>query len=174
MSKKDKTQVVEPQVAESQFVEPKAMAATPKAESEAEKLEKFKAAKKAAAKRFKERRAQEKVNRIEGAKKLIDVMKRDGIWDKLDDECKGFVNGLANPVSAAGNGTESVFTKLFGANPAVGASFTLSDAFNKTLKGKANIDHLVKKWSEKGIVVSFKKNDNNILDSVYTLEATGN
>ena len=162
MSKKDKTQVVEPQVAE-----------TPKAEAEAEKLEKFKAAKKAAAKRFKERRAQEKVNRIEGAKKLIDVMKRDGIWDKLDDECKGFVNGLVNPVSAAG-GTESVFTKLFGANPAVGASFTLSDAFNKTLKGKANIDHLVKKWSEKGIVVSFKKNDNNILDSVYTLEATGN
>lgn len=169
MSKKDKTQVVEPQVVESQVVEPKAIA-----ESEAEKLEKFKAAKKAAAKRFKERRAQEKVNRIEGAKKLIDVMKRDGIWDKLDDECKGFVNGLANPVSAAGNGTESVFTKLFGANPAVGASFTLSDAFNKTLKGKANIDHLVKKWSEKGIVVSFKKNDNNILDSVYTLEATGN
>lgn len=169
MSKKDKTQVVEPQVVESQVVEPKAIA-----ESEAEKLEKFKAAKKAAAKRFKERRAQEKVNRIEGAKKLIDVMKRDGIWDKLDDECKGFVNGLANPVSAAGNGTESVFTKLFGANPAVGASFTLSDAFNKTLKGKANIDHLVKKWSEKGIIVSFKKNDNNILDSVYTLEATGN
>ena len=172
MSKKDKTQVVEPQVAESPLAEtPKAIAQ--KAESEAEKLEKFKAAKKAAAKRFKERRAQEKVNRIEGAKKLIDVMQRDGIWDKLDDECKGFVNGLANPVSAA-NGTESVFTKLFGANPAVGASFTLSDAFNKTLKGKANIDHLVKKWSEKGIVVSFKKNDNNILDSVYTLEATGN
>lgn len=169
MSKKDKTQVVESQVVEPQVVEPKAIA-----ESEAEKLEKFKAAKKAAAKRFKERRAQEKVNRIEGAKKLIDVMKRDGIWDKLDDECKGFVNSLANPVSAAGNGTESVFTKLFGANPAVGASFTLSDAFNKTLKGKANIDHLVKKWSEKGIVVSFKKNDNNILDSVYTLEATGN
>lgn len=164
MSKKDKTQVVEPQVAETKEAEM----------TEAEKLEKFKAAKKAAAKRFKERRAQEKVNRIEGAKKLIDVMKRDGIWDKLDDECKGFVNGLANPVSAAGNGTESVFTKLFGANPAVGASFTLSDAFNKTLKGKANIDHLVKKWSEKGIVVSFKKNDTNILDSVYTLEATGN
>ena len=164
MSKKDKTQVVELQVAETKEA----------GMTEAEKLEKFKAAKKAAAKRFKERRAQEKVNRIEGAKKLIDVMKRDGIWDKLDDECKGFVNGLANPVSAAGNGTESVFTKLFGANPAVGASFTLSDAFNKTLKGKANIDHLVKKWSEKGIVVSFKKNDNNILDSVYTLEATGN
>lgn len=164
MSKKDKTQVVEPQVAETKEA----------GMTEAEKLEKFKAAKKAAAKRFKERRAQEKVSRIEGAKKLIDVMKRDGIWDKLDDECKGFVNGLANPVSAAGNGTESVFTKLFGANPAVGASFTLSDAFNKTLKGKANIDHLVKKWSEKGIVVSFKKNDNNILDSVYTLEATGN
>lgn len=170
MSKKDKTQVVEPQVVESSLAE----TSKAKAESEAEKLEKFKAAKKAAAKRFKERRAQEKVNRIEGAKKLIDVMKRDGIWDKLDDECKGFVNGLANPVSAAGNGTESVFTKLFGANPAVGASFTLSDAFNKTLKGKANIDHLVKKWSEKGIVVSFKKNDTNILDSVYTLEATGN
>lgn len=169
MSKKDKSQVAEPQVAESQVVRTEEAGMT-----EAEKLEKFKASKKAAAKRFKERRAQEKVDRIEGAKKLIDVMKRDGIWDKLDDECKGFVNGLANPVSAAGNGTESVFTKLFGANPAIGASFTLSDAFNKTLKGKANIDHLVKKWSEKGIIVSFKKNDTNILDSVYTLEATGN
>ncbi len=164
MSKKDKSQVVEPQVAGTEEA----------GMTEAEKLEKFKAAKKAAAKRFKERKAQEKVDRIEGAKKLIDVMKRDEIWDKLDDECKGFINGLANPVSAAGNGTESVFTKLFGANPAVGASFTLSDAFNKTLKGKANIDHLVKKWSEKGIIVSFKKNDTNILDSVYTLEATGN
>lgn len=169
MSKKDKSQVAEPQVAESQVVRTEEAGMT-----EAEKLEKFKASKKAAAKRFKERRAQEKVDRVEGAKKLIDVMKRDGIWDKLDDECKGFVNGLANPVSAAGNGTESVFTKLFGANPAIGASFTLSDAFNKTLKGKANIDHLVKKWSEKGIIVSFKKNDTNILDSVYTLEATGN
>lgn len=164
MSKKDKTQVAEPQVVGTEEVRM----------TEAEKLEKFKASKKAAAKRFKERKAQEKVDRIEGAKKLIDVMKRDGIWDKLDDECKGFINGLANPVSAASNGTESVFTKLFGANPAVGATFTLSDAFNKTLKGKANIDHLVKKWSEKGIIVSFKKNDANILDSVYTLEATGN
>lgn len=164
MSKKDKSQVAEPQVAGTEEA----------GISEAKKLEKFKAAKKAAAKRFKERKAQEKVDRIEGAKKLIEVMKRDGIWDKLDDECKGFVSGLANPVSAAGNGTESVFTKLFGANPAVGATFTLSDAFNKTLKGKANIDHLVKKWAEKGIIVSFKKNDTNILDSVYTLEATGN
>lgn len=169
MSKKDKSQVSEPQVAETKEAETKEAGMT-----EAEKLAKFKASKKAAAKRFKERRAQEKVDRIEGAKKLIDVMKRDGIWDKLDDECKGFVNGLVNPVSVAGNGTESVFTKLFGANPVVGASFTLSDAFNKTLKGKANIDHLVKKWSEKGIIVSFKKNDTNILDSVYTLEATGN
>lgn len=164
MSKKDKSQVAESQVVGTEEA----------GMTEAEKLEKFKASKKAAAKRFKERKAQEKVDRIEGAKKLIDVMKRDGIWDKLDNECKGFINGLADPVSAAGNGTESVFTKLFGANPAVGASFTLSDAFNKTLKGKANIDHLVKKWSEKGVIVSFKKNDTNILDSVYTLEATGN
>lgn len=164
MSKKDKSQVVEPQVTETKEA----------GMTEAEKLAKFKASKKAAAKRFKERRAQEKVDRIEGAKRLIDVMKRDGIWDKLDNECKGFVNGLANPVSVTGNGTESVFTKLFGANPAIGASFTLYDAFNKTLKGKANIDHLVKKWSEKGIIVSFKENDTNILDSVYTLEATGN
>lgn len=164
MSKKDKSQVVEPQVAGTEEA----------GMTEAEKLQKFKENKRAAAKRFKERKAQEKIDRIEGAKKLLEVMKRDGIWDKLDDECKGFINGLANPVSVAGNGTESVFTKLFGANPAVGATFTLSDAFNKTLKGKANIDHLVKKWAEKGIVVSFKKNDANILDSVYTLEATGN
>lgn len=163
MSKKDKSQVaegIEPQVEDENAV------------GTDEAKEKFKASKKEAAKRFKERRAQEKEDRISGAKKLMEVMKRDGIWDKLDDASKAFVSGLANPVSNVG-GNESVFTKLFGANPQVGASFTLTDAFNKTLKGKANIDHLVKKWAEKGTVVSFKKDEDNILNSTYTLEAIG-
>ena len=157
MSKHDKSQVQEQ-------MDVDAMAeGTVAGSSEAEKLEKFKAAKREAAKKFKERKAKEKENRIEGARKLIDVMKRDGIWDRLDDESKSFISGLANPTTMAA-GTESVFTKLFGANPQVGASFTLTDAFNKTLKGKANIDHLVKKWAEKGTVVSFKKDDLLIID----------
>lgn len=140
--------------------------------TEAEKLEKFKQSKRDAAKRFKERRAEEKSSRIENAKKLIERTQSVGIWDKFTDEEKAFLTGLANPTSAAG--TESTFNKLFGSNPQVGATCTLADAFNKTLKGKNNLDNLIKKWGEKGIVVSFKQDAANILNSTYTLEALGN
>lgn len=140
------------------------------ATTDAEKLAKFKEAKKEAAKRFKERRAQEKADRIVKSKKLIELLKKQGAYDKLDAESKAFLEGLANPVANIGGGTTSFFNVMFGANPAVGTSVKLSDVFNKTLKGKAQIDHYVKKWAESGKVVTFKADSSNILNSVYTIE----
>lgn len=138
--------------------------------TDAEKLAKFKEAKKEAAKRFKERRAQEKADRIVKSKKLIEALKKQGVYDKLDAESKTFLEGLANPVANVSGGTTSFFNVMFGATPKVGDSVKLADVFNKTLKGKAQIDHYVKKWAEAGKVVTFKADTSNILNSTYVIE----
>ena len=162
MSKKDRNESLEPQVMED----------TPVAvETEAEKLEAFKAKKREAAERFKERKAKEKAEKIEKAKALVDNMKNAGIYDSLSDADKAFLNSLMNPSAASsGASTSSLFSQLFPTGE-VGATITLKEAFNKTLKGKSAMDHYIKKWSEKGIVVSFKKNNADILESTYVLEA---
>lgn len=162
MSKKDKSISMEPQVMEetSEVIE-----------TEAEKLESFKAKKRLAAERFKERKAKEKSEKIEKAKALVDNMKNAGIYDSLSDADKAFLNSLMNPSTpSVGSGVGSLFSQLFPTGE-IGASITLKEAFNKTLKGKSAIDHYTKKWAEKGIIVSFKKNDTDILESVYVLEA---
>ena len=168
MSKKDKSQVdvvMEPQVEDSEV--------NGVAQTEAEKLEAFKAKKRAAAQRWKENRAKEKTDRIEKAKKFIADLKANGLYDKLNDEQKAFINSIANPATSSNGGNSSLFKTLFGDNPKVGASFTLNEAFQKTLKGKSNLDFYVKRWAEKGTIVTFKQDAENILNSVYTLEAIG-
>lgn len=171
MSKKDKSQAIDEfetaEVDPSNFVPVEA-----EVETEAEKLEKFKASKRAAAQRFKENRIKEKTERVEKAKAFIEHLKSAGLYDGLTAEDKEFLNNLANPTAVGGN-TTSLFKTLFGDNPSVGATFTLNEAFTKTLKGKSNIDHYVKKWAEKGTVVTFKQDADNILNSVYTLESIG-
>ena len=159
MSKKDKSQVevTEPQVEGAEL-------------SEAEKLERFKQMKREAAERFKERRAKEKVERVNNAKALIVELKNGGYWDKVSDNGKAFLSGLVNPIASSGS-NKSLFRLLFGDNPQVGASVTLNEAFQKTLKGKSNLDFYIKRWSEKGTIVSFKKDEENILNSIYTLES---
>lgn len=155
MSKKDKSQVFGGEAGTTLSAE--------------EKLARFKEAKKAAAQRFKERKAEEKTARIEGAKKIIDELQASGVYDGLSAESKSFLNGLVAPAARSG-GTSSLFTALFGAHPKVGDSITLNDAFQKTLKGKANLDFYVKRWAEKGIIVTFHQND-NILESTYVIDA---
>lgn len=171
MSKKDKSQVID----EFETAEVESKGSVPveaEVETEAEKLEKFKASKRAAAQRFKENRIKEKTERVEKAKAFIEHLKSAGLYDGLTAEDKEFLNNLANPTAVSGN-TTSLFKTLFGDNPSVGATFTLNEAFTKTLKGKSNIDHYVKKWAEKGTVVTFKQDADNILNSVYTLESIG-
>lgn len=171
MSKKDKSQFIDE--FETAEVEPSdSVPVEAEVETEAEKLEKFKASKRAAAQRFKENRIKEKTERVEKAKAFIEHLKSAGLYDGLTVEDKEFLNNLANPTAVGGN-TTSLFKTLFGDNPSVGATFTLNEAFTKTLKGKSNIDHYVKKWAEKGTVVTFKQDADNILNSVYTLESIG-
>lgn len=136
---------------------------------DAEKLERFKASKREAAKRFKENRAREKAERKETATAVIDDLKAQGLWDKLSEEHRGLLLSFVNQKSSGG--TNSLFNQLFGAAPNVGDSFTLNEAFQKTLKGKANIDFYVKKWAEKGIKVSYQQDKDNILNSRYVIDA---
>ena len=138
--------------------------------TEAERLEAFKAKKRAAAQRWKENKIKEKNDRVEKAKKFIEDLKSNGLYDKLTAEQKEFLGSLASSNNSNGSNS-SLFKQLFGDNPAVGDTITLRDAFEKTLKGKSNIDFYVKRWAEKGIVVSFSKNTDNQLDSTYTIEA---
>jgi len=142
-----------------------------KDEDAAAKLEARKAKKREAAAQYKEQKAKEKEDRIKGGKAIIEEMKSKNIFDKLSDAAKEFLNGLANPVPAANNA--SLFVQLFGVNPKVGTKITLTDAFTKTLKGKSNIDHYTKIWAAKGTIVTFTQDKENILNSVYTLEAIG-
>lgn len=162
MSKKEKNQVQEMDV-DTGIID----------EQTVDAVEERKAKKREAAKRFKENRAKEKTERQEKAKALIDGLKANGLWDKLDVDQQGFINSLANPVSAASGNNQSLFRKMFGDSPAVGQSVTLNEAFVKTLKGKAAIDADVRKWAAKGIIVKFTLDSDNILNSVYTIEALG-
>lgn len=141
-------------------------------EDEAAKLEARKAKKKELSKAWKERKAQEKAEQATKAKKLLEELKSKGYFDTLDADLQAFVTGLTS--QGGGNAVVgSTFSRMFGNNPPVGTSVTLKEAFNKTLKGKSAIDAYVKKWAEKGIVVSFEKNDADILESTYTLTAIG-
>ena len=130
-----------------------------------------KEAKAKAAKRFKERRAAEKADRIVKAKELIAYMQDKGYWNELSDELKDFLNGMANPAAGSAAGNSSLFKTIFGDNPQVGDSVTLQEVFNKTLKGKSNIDFYVKRWAEKGIVVSYEADAANLLNSKYVITA---
>lgn len=165
MSKKDFIHPVEEMVSED-AVQPDVV------QTDAEKLERFKKMKREAAERFKERRAKEKIDRIENAKALIDELKNGGYWDNISEKSRSFLIGIANPTNAAG-GNQSLFRTLFGDNPSIGATVTLNEAFQKTLKGKSNLDFYIKKWADKGTIVSFKQDADNILNSVYVLESIG-
>lgn len=128
-------------------------------------------AKREAARRFKERRAAEKADRIVKAKELIEVLKADGTYDKLSEDLKAFLNGMANPTAGSASGNSSLFKTIYGDNPQVGDAVTLKDIFNKTLKGKSAIDFYVKKWAEKGIVITFEADSADILNSKYVISA---
>ena len=149
------------------------METTNKKPVEAEALAKKKEAKKEAAKRFKERRAAEKAERVTKAKAFIEEAKKQGIWDKLSANAKGFIEGLATPVAASAGGTTSFFTKVFGPNAKVGDKKTLRQVFEATMQGQSKIDAYVKKWAEAGTIVEYKEDPNNAFESTYTIKAIG-
>lgn len=131
-------------------------------------VEDTKAKKAAAAKRFAENQKAKKAATQEAAKKVLDFLASKKI--ELPADLNKALNDIANPVAQHSSGTSSLFTTLFGATPKVGTSVTLIDVFNKTFKGKAEIDRAVKKWAEKGIVVEFKQAA-KLPESTYTIKA---
>lgn len=159
MSKKNKSQVME--------MDP--TAEEPTAEEAAQKLAEFKAKKRESALAWKEKKNAEKQDRKDKAAKFIEYAKGRGIWDDIPAEYKEFLINLSTDSPAVS--TQSTFTKIFGNTPAVGQKVSLMEVFQKTLKGKAAIDHQLKQWQEKGIIVSFTENKENIFDSVYTIKS---
>ena len=127
-----------------------------------------KKAKAEAAKRWKEKKQQQAADRIESAKKMIGRLEKSGLFAKLDPEDQAFLKGLAEPKAAAASGNTGLFATLF-PNAKVGDSITLDQVFAKTLKGKTNIDHYVKKWAEKGIIVECKEDKTDLRKSTYTI-----
>lgn len=134
---------------------------------DAAKLEEQKKAKAEAAKRWKEKKNQQATERVESAKKMIGRLEKSGLFAKLDPEDQAFLKGLAEPKAAVSNNT-GLFAELF-PNAKVGDSVTLDQVFAKTLKGKSNIDHYVKKWAEKGIIIECKEDKSDLRKSTYTI-----
>lgn len=166
MSKKDREEAM----VDSEAMDPMATVAV---EDDAAKMEHYKQQKKEAAERHKAKVAAEKAARIENAQKLKEQLESAGVWDGLDEELKAFVEKLGTKKVSTG-GRSNLFNTLFGADPKVGDSISLEDAFNKTLKGKATIDYYVKRWVKQGTIVTFVPNQANMLKSTYVIEALSN
>lgn len=134
----------------------------------AAKAEEQKKAKAEAAKRWKEKKNQQAADRIEHAKKMIGRLEKSGLFAKLDPEDQAFLKGLAEPKTAAASGNTGLFAVIF-PNAKVGDKITLDEVFAKTLKGKSNLDHYVKKWAEKGIIVEYKEDKTDLRKSTYSI-----
>lgn len=135
--------------------------------ADAAKIEEQKKAKADAAKRWKEKKVQQAAARVESAKAMIGRLEKSGLFAKLDPVDQAFLKGLAEPKAATSNNT-GLFAELF-PNAKVGDSITLNDVFAKTLKGKSNIDHYVKKWAEKGIIIEYKEDKADVRKSTYSI-----
>lgn len=128
------------------------------------------AKKREAAKRCLDRKKKAREEQKANAIKFLDEIKKNGIYDKLSQASKDFVVGLTvEKTVASSNG--GIFNVLFGEQPKVGDKVTLKDAFDKTLKGKATIDLMVKRWKEKGIEIKYNPNTTKMIESTYEIVA---
>lgn len=95
-----------------------------------------------------------------------------GLLDSLSFESKEFINYMLTkkPNTKDPKQDKSIFNILFGDSPSVGDSITLKEAFEKTYKGKKTLDIWLKRWQEKGIIVSYKETT-PLLESLYIIEA---
>lgn len=139
-------------------------------ETEADKAEKFKLQKKEAAKRFKEKKKKEAEERLANYNKFLASIKASGTYDKFTDEEKQLLESFTKPVTKTSNNTSGLFVTLF-PNAKVGDSITLMEAFQRSMQGKPKIDSYVKKWVDKGIVIKYTANQENVMNSTYTIEA---
>jgi hypothetical protein len=146
------------------------------AEAEVSEISEKKAKKLEALKRFKERKAQKAVDDYKTALELRDELSKAGILEKLTDASKAFLaDQCTDPATrkqATGGAAvqPSVLLALYGPNPKVGDKITLRQAFEKTAKGKATLDILIRRWKEKGTVVEVVANK-DIMETTYEIKA---
>lgn len=105
-----------------------------------------------------------------GAQRILSNKK---IVDQLDASDVAFLKWLDREPGASTAGG-STFTKLYGTEPKVGDKITLQDAFDKTFKGKSQMDSVIKKLKEKnGIEIVFEFNKDKPALSTYTIKSLG-
>lgn len=103
-----------------------------------------------------------------GAQRILSNKK---IVDQLDASDVAFLKWLDREPGASTAGG-STFTKLYGTEPKVGDKITLQDAFDKTFKGKSQMDSVIKKLKEKnGIEIVFEFNKDKPALSTYTIKS---
>ena len=119
-------------------------------------------------KAFKEKEQAKKAAYKKGAADIKDLIEKSKLNDKLTAEAKAFLDHFTN--STLGAAKSNVFSALF-PNAKVGASVTLKDAMEKTLKGMGVIDAYVKVWAKKGIVIEKKLDTKEPVKSTYTIKA---
>jgi hypothetical protein len=84
---------------------------------------------------------------------------------------KNFIRKVPSVRSGGGFGSTPVLNKLFGDNPQVGDKITIQEVFSKTMKGVQQMNGLIRKWSEKGIVVAYTHNEAEPFKSVYEIKS---
>lgn len=119
-------------------------------------------------KAFKEKEAAKKAAYKKGAADIKDLLEKSKLTDKLTAEAKTFLDHFTNTDLNMAKG--STFNVLF-PNVKVGASVTLKEAMERTLKGMGVIDAYVKVWAKKGIVVEKKLDAKEPIKSTYIIKA---
>lgn len=75
---------------------------------------------------------------------------------------------------AGGAFGESIFSKIFGAQPTVGQAVTVQDIFKKTMKGVSQMNGLVRKWAAKGVAtIEYVHNAQDPFTSQYIIKSLG-
>lgn len=116
-----------------------------------------------------QRRKKEKIR--QGAKRIL---ANKVLMAKMDATDVAFIKWLDSEPGTASLGGGSVFTKLFGNSPKVGDKITLQDAFDRTFKGKGQMDGVMKKLKEKnGIEIEFVFNKEKPALSTYEIKSLG-
>lgn len=131
--------------------------------------EKRKAQQRNAAKRYYERRKNISATLVQRAQEIVNKLKNNGEWDTLDYDVRELLSDMSDPYSSYIR--EPLFIKLYGDNACVGDTVTLGDVVSKSVLGKAGIDKAIARWASRGIVIEYKHNCYNVLDSTYTIKA---
>jgi hypothetical protein len=110
----------------------------------------------------------------EGAQRILAKKAQLPSLDATDVEFLNWLNREPGTREGGGNFGTPIFNKIFGDKPAVGQKVTLQEIFDKTYKGKGQMDSMMKKWKEKNdIDILFTFNAEKPATSTYEIKSLG-